>query len=150
MKKVMIVLGIALISLGIIAGCGKSKEEGKSKKTREIKAILGKWREVDGIHTIEFFKDGTVVFVKVRRDNPYTWTGSYKFVGDKRIKIDEFDTGPAYQTIVFEISFSEGQLILTMPTGETKKYRRYTERDKLNEKKLRQIMEAKEEARKRR
>jgi len=47
-------------------------------------AINGKWQEVGGTETVEFFKDGTVTFV----ESGMTMSGNYKFVDDERIRIE--------------------------------------------------------------
>lgn len=108
MKKVMIVIEI-LILVGL-PGCGKSKQ----------KTIVGKWKEVGGTQTIEFFKDGTVIVVD---DDGDRLVGNYRFLDDNRIRID---LGGFIGSDIAEISSSGDEITLPNLSGEIEKYRKYT------------------------
>jgi len=68
---------LILVVLLTVSACGGSRRE-----------IIGKWQEVDGRMTFEFFKEGTVVHVGYLGSNPLTLTGSYKFIDDTHIRMD--------------------------------------------------------------
>jgi len=108
MKRVTVILEV-LILVGLV-GCGKSKE----------KTIVGKWKEVGGTQTIEFFKDGTVTVVD--KGEP-TLPGDYRFLDDNRIRMNLALFGP----IIAEVSSSRDEITLTNPFGEVEKYRRAEE-----------------------
>lgn len=103
--KATIVLEI-LILIGLV-GCGKSKEE----------TIVGKWKEVGGTQTIEFFKDGTVTVVD--EDGP-ALPGDYRFIDDNQIRMNLALFGP----ITVKISPSLDEITLTNPFGKIEKYRK--------------------------
>lgn len=111
MKKVMVVLG--LIVLVGLSGCGKS-----AKKT-----IIGRWKEVGGTQTIEFFKDGTVTVVD-KGEPPLT--GDYRFIDENRIRMDLKGLGELLGPVIAEISASKDEITLTAPDGKIEKYRKYT------------------------
>jgi len=108
MNRVMIALGVLIVlANSVIVGCGKSKE----------KTIVGKWKEVGGTQTIEFFKDGTVTVVD-KGESPLN--GDYKFIDKNRIRMNLALFGP----ITVEISPSLDEITLTNPFGKVEKYRR--------------------------
>jgi len=62
--------------------------------------------------TIEFLKDGIVIFAKKGGTKDISMAGDYKFIDDNRLKID-FKT----KIVVLEVSIDEeGALILKAPT----------------------------------
>jgi len=87
MKKVIIVLGVALIFLGIIVGCGqkgsgreKEKEVGKREK-----GVLGKYvNQDDPQEYVELKNDGTV-YVKEK----FPWNDYHEMKGKWEIGSDE-------------------------------------------------------------
>jgi hypothetical protein len=83
--------------------------------------IVGKWKEIGGTETMEFFKDGTVSVV----DNKISLKGSYQFIDEKRIKFKLGGLGPLAGPIVEKVSFSGGELVLTMPDGKVSKYSKF-------------------------
>jgi hypothetical protein len=116
MKKVMIALGI-LILVGL-AGCGKSTEE----------SIVGKWKQVDGTQTIEFFKDGTVRIID--KGEPAV-TGDYRFIDNNRIRMDFKGIGELFGAVIAEYQPKEDEIVLTNPMGKIEKYRRSQDRTEI-------------------
>lgn len=116
MKRVTVILEV-LILIGLV-GCGKSKE----------KTIVGKWKEVGGTQTIEFFKDGTVTVVD-KGEPPLP--GDYRFLDDNRIRMNLALFGP----ITFEISPSLYEITLTNPFGKIERYRKLGVENKKTEEK---------------
>lgn len=82
--------------------------------------IVGKWHEIDGTETIEFFKDGTVSVV----DMGMPMGGNYKFIDDTRLRLELGGLGALVGPVVVKVSVSRNELILTMPDGKVLKYRR--------------------------
>jgi hypothetical protein len=83
--------------------------------------IVGKWKEIGGTETLEFFKDGTISVI----DKRMSLGGSYKFVGKDRIKFELGGLGALTGPIVEKVSFSGRELILTMPDGKVSKYSKF-------------------------
>lgn len=71
------------------------------------RAIVGKWQQVDGTRTIEFFPDGTVVIGDTASSN----AGTYSFPDSHHLKMVA-----AKDIIVFDMSLSSKTLVLTPPT----------------------------------
>lgn len=82
--------------------------------------IIGKWKEIDGTETIEFFKDGTVSVV----DEDMPMGGDYKFVDDGHLRIELGGLGALVGPMVFTVSISKNELSLTDANGKVSKYRR--------------------------
>lgn len=82
--------------------------------------IVGKWSEVEGTETLEFFKDGTISLVS--RGMPMG--GSYKFVDTDRMKWELGGMGALTGPIIVTVSISGNVLTLTMPNGNVGKYKR--------------------------
>jgi hypothetical protein len=82
--------------------------------------ILGKWAEIGGTETIEFFKDGTVSIVT--QDSAAS--GKYKFEGVTRMRMGlegmKASAGPA----IIKVTFMRNDLLLTGPMGKVTKYSR--------------------------
>lgn len=84
--------------------------------------ILGKWLKVGvevGVTTessIEFLKDGTVIFVQ----ESVPAAGDYRFVDDNRLRVDLGGGG----AMVFEVSINAktGEMLLKEPNGKAFKY----------------------------
>lgn len=83
--------------------------------------ILGKWKEIRGTETMEFFKDGTISVV----NRGMSMGGSYKFVDKDRIKLELGGLGALAGPIVAKVSFSSGELTFTMPDGRISKYSKF-------------------------
>jgi len=81
------------------------------------KAIVGKWQEVDGTRTVEFFPDGTVIM----GDSARQAAGTYSFPDSRHLKVVA-----AMDTIVFDIVLSSKALVLTPPTqlGRQRSFKR--------------------------
>lgn len=83
--------------------------------------IIGKWKEIGGAETMEFFKTGTVHIV----DEKTSLEGSFAFIDENRIKFALGGLGPLTGPIVEKVSFEKGELVLTMPDGKASRYRRF-------------------------
>jgi len=139
MKKVMIVLGVVVILVSsMMMGCEKAEGE-KNKEDGKEKTIAGKWKEVGGIQTIEFFKEGTVVVVD-KGDPPLA--GDYRFIDDNRIRMDLKGLGELLGPVVAEISVPRNEITLVNPAGEIEVYKKF-EDSKTGKEKL--LSEQKEE-----
>lgn len=99
---------VVVLTLSLLVSCSSES------------AIVGKWSEIGGTETIEFFKDGTVSVV----DNGITMGGSYKFVEKDRIKLELSGLGALAGPIVAKVSIKGDELTFTMPDGEVSKYKR--------------------------
>ncbi len=71
MKKHICIILLLLLIPFLITGC----VEGVKEK------IIGKWVEVDGSLSYEFFKDGTFI----GSDNGFSAAGEYQIVGDDHL-----------------------------------------------------------------
>ncbi|MEW6573252.1 MAG: hypothetical protein AB1374_06425 [Bacillota bacterium] len=108
-SKLLIWLIITFI-LALLVSCSPNPE----------KAIIGKWSEIDGTETIEFFKDGTLTVA----DEGMDMGGSYEFVEKNRIRVELGGLGALAGPFVATVSISGNELTWTMPDGEVSKYRR--------------------------
>lgn len=82
--------------------------------------IVGKWQEVQGTETLEFFKDGTVTAV----DMGVPLSGKYKMADRNRITIELGGLGALAGPQVYQVQVSDNELVLTDAQGVTTKYRR--------------------------
>lgn len=96
-----------MVIILFISGCtGLSNPENK---------IIGKWQEIEGTETLEFYKDGTISIV-----GDISATGNYKFIDDNTMRVDFGSLG----SIVLKTSISNDELILTEANGDVSKYKR--------------------------
>jgi hypothetical protein len=93
---------------------GKTKSQPQNKEIGQV--IVGRWKEANGTEVMEFLKDGTVIVT----DKGMTMTGSYKFIDDKRIKIELKGIGILAGPGIAEISTLGDELVLKTPFGEGK------------------------------
>lgn len=110
-KKAMNLLIILLIlSAVMLNGCIQNPEA----------AIIGKWDEIDGTETIEFFKDGTITV----DDKGMSFGGDYKFIDNDRIRIELGGLGALAGPMIVKVSISKDELSLTTSDGDIDKYQR--------------------------
>lgn len=83
-------------------------------------AIIGKWSEIGGTETLEFFKDGTVVVVEFGM----SMVGSYKFIDKDQIKLELGGLGVLVGPMVAKISIKGDEMTLNVPTVGLTKYKR--------------------------
>ncbi len=115
LTKVMIVLGLLTVLISsMMVGCGKNEGE-KSEGVEKEKAIVGKWKEIDGTQIIEFFKDGTV---SISDEGQSQMTGEYKFIAGKQIRM----MLPLFGAVKAELSNSKDEISLVNPFGKAEKY----------------------------
>ena len=110
MKKEISLLILLILSVVMLSACIQKPEA----------AINGKWE--CGTETIEFFKDGTVI-IDSEKDS-MSMGGKYKFVDDDRIRIDLGGLGALAGPIIYKVSISKDELILTDRDGKASKYKR--------------------------
>jgi len=92
-------------------------------------SILGKWEKIEGEglggafaqfadpnESIEFLRDETIVLYLPNAVNARSTTGDYKFVDKDRVRVN-FPFFDPFESIVFTVSISGGQLILEGPPG---------------------------------
>jgi hypothetical protein len=94
-----------LVIIGIFAflsSCSSKPED----------AIVGRWKMIDGIEIMEFFRDGTVNVVSERG----TLGGRYQFIEKARIKVEIVGS---VGSIVMKVSISGLKLTITMPDDST-------------------------------
>ena len=84
------------------------------------RAIVGKWKEIGETEIMEFFADGTVTVA----DQGMYAGGNYEFIDDGRMKLDLGGIFALVGPMVCEVSVSKGELVFTMPDGETSKYQK--------------------------
>jgi hypothetical protein len=115
---------LVMIFLVVISfGCGNDNK----------RAIIGKWEGVEGIEgkeILEFLKDGNMNITKIG-DLGIKVGGVYWFIDDDRISIvgsirlaDDSAPPDPGTPIVYSVSVSENELILTSSDGRIAKYRR--------------------------
>ncbi len=85
---------VLVVALSVWVGCQRSSQQ----------TIIGKWKEVNGTHTLQFFPDGTVVFY----DGNKSYTRSYSFPDPSHLRIDE-----AGEAIVVDVAVSQTRLSMT-------------------------------------
>ncbi|MDI6735075.1 MAG: hypothetical protein QME42_02585 [bacterium] len=107
LKQVIRCLGI--VSIVVLLSSCASKPENE---------IVGKWEEIGGTESIEFFKDGTVSGV----DKGRSMVGSYKFVDKDRIKMEMGGFGALTGPVIMKVSFSGGELTFTTQDSKVLKY----------------------------
>jgi hypothetical protein len=83
-------------------------------------AILGKWRNISGKETVEFFKDGTLQFIS----DGSPMGGDYKIVDDSHIRVAFGGFAGLAGPMVWQFAISGEQLTLTLPDGKVARYRR--------------------------
>ena len=114
MKKVSIfwTLVFSLFVLCTLISCS----EAASLKSR----IIGKWVNAENLKDeVEFFKDGTVIFVG-KGDSA---VGDYKFIDDNRVRMDIKGLfGPGATVFEVFIDTTAEELSLKEPTGKVSKF----------------------------
>jgi hypothetical protein len=83
-------------------------------------AIIGKWQEIGGEETMEFFKDGTITGTALGM----SFGGKYNFVDKDRIKIELGGIGAIVGPRVVKVEISGNELSMTDSNGKVSKYRR--------------------------
>lgn len=106
MKKSLIICILMVIIL-FISGC--------TNLSNPENIIIGKWQEIEGTETIEFYKDGTISIV-----GDISVNGDYKFIDDNTMRVDFGSLG----SLVLKTSVSNDELILTEPDGDVTKYKK--------------------------
>lgn len=82
--------------------------------------IAGKWQEINGTENMEFSKEGAMRSV----DNGISLSGSFKYIGKDRIKIEMGGPGASAGTIEAKVVISDGVLTFTMKDGKVLKYKK--------------------------
>jgi hypothetical protein len=83
-------------------------------------SIVGKWQEIGGDETLEFFKDGTISAVS----KGMTLGGKYSFVEDNRMKLELGGIGALAGPMIITVSISGGEMSLTDPKGKVSRYKK--------------------------
>src|SRR5437899_2199112 len=84
-------------------------------------SIVGKWQEIGGTETLEFFKDGTLSVV----NKGTAITGKYSFLDDTRIKLEIGGiVGALAGSQIVTVSIADGELSLTDQKGKVSRYRK--------------------------
>jgi hypothetical protein len=101
---------------------------------RQQKAVLGKWQEIGGTETIEFFKNGTVIYVlkEGRLNGTYEVVGMIgdveqsadQLVGFGEIRVDFHGIGPLALPAIGKVSSSGDELVLTLSNGRAGKFKK--------------------------
>lgn len=109
MKRLMYWLAV-LSFLACLSSCSSKPEN----------AIAGKWQDINGTDTMEFFKNGTVRAI----DKQSSLAGNFKFIDKDRIKIELEGVGASAGSLTAKVAISNGVLTLTMPDGKDLKYKK--------------------------
>ena len=89
-----------------------------SEKTSQPNAIIGEWQEVGGtLSRMVFLKDGYLTVAAGKQQ----LAGRYKFLDKNRLLIDY---GGNVGSMIFEVSISGDELVLTEPNGNVSKFKR--------------------------
>lgn len=83
------------------------------------KAIVGRWTEVGGDETMEFFKEGTI-----NVSGQLTMAGTYKWLDKDRIKLELGGIGALAGPVVLQVAIKSDELTLTDSSGKPSKYKR--------------------------
>jgi len=117
MKVVEVI--IALWSLLFLASCSITPTDPSAVPLEGV--IVGKWREIGGTKTIQFFNEGTVISVSEDKAT----TAYYKVLDTEHLEIE-----PKYQlgaglarTVIIRVSIHGDQLTLT-DSGEILRFQR--------------------------
>ena len=103
-----LIASVVLISL---ASCSSGV---KSRVANPENAILGKWREINGSATIQFFKEGTVILTgKGKKTTSY-----YKLFDEKHLKIEPKFSSKVIKDPSRLVKFSINQDQLTLSDSE--------------------------------
>lgn len=76
-----IYIAVALLMSPLLASCSVPQKDTGPPLERQL---IGRWRQINGPTTLEFFKRGTVVIA----DNETAMSAYFEFVGDKSVKIE--------------------------------------------------------------
>ncbi|MGH7829823.1 MAG: hypothetical protein ACREP8_06555 [Candidatus Binatia bacterium] len=109
---------LIIIAGVLLSACSTTAPEVKAPlKT----AIVGKWRQVDGTRTVQFFTEGTMISVTGQR----ALAASYKVLDDATLEVEpKYHMGATLApTILIKATFAKDVLTLT-DSKETVKYRR--------------------------
>lgn len=98
-KRRLWLLALLIAVLAMSAACGGSRPQS---------AIVGKWQQVGGGETIEFYKDGTVTATSMG----LPVTGNYKFVDGSHIRIELGGIWAIGGPQIFEVSIVGNRLTL--------------------------------------
>jgi hypothetical protein len=101
---------------------------------RQQKAVLGKWQDIGSTETIEFFKNGTVIYVLAggRLEGTYEVVGmsgdveerADQLVGFGEIRVDFHGIGPLALPAIGKVSSSGDELVLTLSNGRAGKFKK--------------------------
>ncbi len=107
-----LIASVALISL---ASCSSGV---KSRVANLENAILGKWREINGSATIQFFKEGTIILTEKGK----TTTAYYKLFDEKHLKIEPKFSSKITKdpSRIVKFSINQDQLTLSDSEGVTR------------------------------
>lgn len=106
--KNLLLSSVILLSLLHLTACSGQKN------------IVGKWQDVQGTESMEFFKDGTVT----AKAGGMSLGGKYSFVDDERIKIELGGMGALAGPTIAKVAISGNELTLTDENDKPTKYRR--------------------------
>ena len=117
----MVKTGKALLSIVaavVLSACSMTAPEAK---TPLAQAIVGKWRQIDGTRTVQFFSEGTMITVHGQR----AMTASYKVLDNASLEVEpKYHLGAGLTpTVVMKASITRDELTLT-DSAETVKYQR--------------------------
>ena len=122
-------LGLLCIAVLLSPSSAKAGEA-----LRQQKAVLGKWQEIEGTETIEFFKNGTVTYALAggRLEGTYEIVGmngdveesADQLVGFGEIRVDFHGIGPLALPAIGKVSSSGDELALTMSNGRAGKFKK--------------------------
>lgn len=108
-KHVWVLLSAVLMLVFATTACGGPKSP-----------IVGKWEQVNGIETWEFFKDGTVSI----SGGLLPTVGNYKFIDGNRMRVEFGGLVALIGPQVFEVHISGDRLTLKSETLGTVEFAR--------------------------
>ncbi len=103
-----------LIASAVLIALASCSSAVKSRVANPENAILGKWREINGSATIQFFKEGTVILTGKGK----TTTAYYKFFDEKHLKIEPKFSSKVTKDPSRLVKFSINQDQLTLGDSE--------------------------------
>jgi len=109
---------LSIVVAVVLGACSTTAPEAKTPLT---KALVGKWRQVDGTRTVQFFAEESMITV----DGPRAMAASYKILDDASLEVEPKYHLGARLTPVIVIKASITGDELTLQDGTEKvKYRR--------------------------
>jgi hypothetical protein len=109
----LVVIGVLLYLFVPDARVFLDKLLGRARQVTDVPLILGKWRQVDGSLTLEFFADGTLREERLLN----TGKGTYKLLPGQRLELEIEGVLWGKNRVTARYTVSGDELLLTPEGG---------------------------------